>query len=72
METKYTREVVYIGGKALLDAILKEFNNGWFHIVAQDPDMLVVGDNIRNVKFSRKNFRILEKFTFDTRVRAIR
>ena len=60
----YAIEVARIGGDALMKAVRKEFANDFF-IVARTADDLVLSDNKKNVKFSRKNNRVLERHVFE-------
>jgi hypothetical protein len=62
---KHALEVSTIGGDALMKSVRKEFS-GDFFIVARNHDDLVLGDGTKNVKFSRKNNRILERHIFET------
>lgn len=57
-------EVSKIGGDSLMKSVRKEFSGNFF-IVARTPDDLVLGDGIKNVKFSRKNNRVLERHVFE-------
>jgi hypothetical protein len=60
----YALEIRHIGGDLLLNAVRKEFPKT-FHIVSRTPDDVVLGDGIKNVKFSRKNNRVLERHVFE-------
>ena len=60
----YAIEVARIGGDALMKAVRKEFANDFF-IVARTAEDLVLSDNMKNVKFSRKNNRVLERHVFE-------
>jgi hypothetical protein len=57
-------EVTHIGGDALMKSVRKEFPNNFF-IVARTQDDLVLGDKTKNVKFSRKTNRVLERHAFE-------
>ena len=61
---KYAIEVTRIGGDALMKSVLKEFSSD-FVIVSRTQDEIILGDNIKNVKFSRKNNRVLERHVFE-------
>jgi hypothetical protein len=61
---KYAIEVTRIGGDALMKSVLKEFSSD-FVIVSRTQDEIILGDNIKNIKFSRKNNRVLERHFFE-------
>ena len=57
-------EVVRIGGDKLMNVVRKEFANEFF-IVARTVDIIVLGDNKKNVSFSRTKNRVLERNVFE-------
>jgi hypothetical protein len=61
---KYAIEVTRIGGDALMKSVLKEFSSD-FVIVSRNQDEIILGDNTKNVRFSRKNNRVLERHIFE-------
>jgi len=61
---KYSVEVARMGGDALMKSVLKEFSSD-FTIISRNCDYIVLGDNTKNVKFSRKNNRVLERHLFE-------
>lgn len=61
---KYYAEVARMGGDALMKSVLKEFPSD-FTIISRNSDDIVLGDNTKNVKFSRKNNRVLERYLFE-------
>lgn len=62
---KHAIEVARIGGDTLMKSVRKEFPSDFF-IVARTPDDLVLSDSMKNVKFSRKNNRVLERHVFES------
>lgn len=60
---RFATEIFRLGGERLLAAAHKEFKS--FFIVARTPEYVVLGDGSKNVSFSRKNFRILERVNFE-------
>jgi predicted esterase YcpF (UPF0227 family) len=63
MLDKYELELIEIGEKKLLDFVKKEFPDK-FSIIARTDEMFVLGDSIKNVKFSRDKFKVLERYVF--------
>ena len=61
---KYAEEIHHIGGDALLNTARKEFPKS-FHIVSRTPDYVVIGNDLKNVKISRKNNRVQERHVFE-------
>ncbi len=59
---KYALEVERVGGKDLVEAVKKEFQDVFYHIVARDQDMIVLGSNEKNVMFCRKSNKVKERF----------
>jgi len=59
----YALEVLRCFGEMMLKVANKEFENG-FVIVARTPEYVVLGDNEKNISFSRSTFKIKERFVF--------
>jgi AICAR transformylase/IMP cyclohydrolase PurH len=60
---RFAIEIFRIGGEKLLQAAHKEFKS--FFIVARTQEYVVLGNGEKNVSFSRKNFRVLERTNFE-------
>lgn len=61
---KYEVEVARVGGDKLMSSVRKEFTKEFF-IVARTDEIIVLGDASKNVSFSRKNSRVIERNVFD-------
>jgi hypothetical protein len=59
----YALEVLRCFGEMMLKVANKEFENG-FVIVARTPEYVVLGDKEKNISFSRKSFKVKERFIF--------
>lgn len=64
---KYEAEVARIGGDKLMSAAREEFIKEFF-IVARTDKIIVLGDETKNVSFSRKNSRVIERNVFERNV----
>jgi ABC-type thiamine transport system ATPase subunit len=63
----YYEAVIHrFGGEGLLNSARAEMDRP-FSIVAQTQDYFVLTDGKKNVKFGRKNGRVLERFDLVTR-----
>lgn len=61
---KFAEEIRHIGGDQMLNVARKEFNKS-FTIVSRTCDFVVIGDEFKNVKISRKTNRVQERHVFD-------
>lgn len=61
---KHAIEVLNIGGAALMKSVMKEFSNP-FVIVSRTTDDIVLGDETKNIMFSRKTNKVLERNVFE-------
>ena len=68
---KHEAEVKRMGGDVLVSFIRKEFP-GPFSIVARTDEMFVLGNNEKNVKFSRFKLRVMERIFHDQNRRISR
>lgn len=60
---RFATEIFHIGGNKLLEAAQKEFKS--FFIVARTQEYVVLGNDEKNVSFSRSTFRVLERHVFE-------
>lgn len=64
MPNKFADEVKSIATELMLKNIQTEFGCEYF-IVGRTPEDIVLGNGKKNVKFSRKNGKILERNVFN-------
>lgn len=61
---KYSLEVISVGGEKLLKNVRAEVGEKFF-IVGRDADFIILGNEKMNVSFSRKTYKVKERFVFE-------
>lgn len=61
---KHALEVIHIGGAALMKSVMKEFSKP-FVIISRTPEDIILGDETKNIRFSRKTNKVLERHVFE-------
>lgn len=54
------KEIFSIGGEVLVELVRKELKENFF-IIVRDAKILILGNAEKTVKFSRKNFRVMDR-----------
>jgi hypothetical protein len=51
------KEVFKVGGKQLVDAVLKEFSDTKIEIIGRDQENIILGSEEKNVRFCRTRLK---------------
>jgi len=60
----HAQEILNRFGKSMLKNMQKQLPKG-FHIVASDDSTIVIGDQHRNIVFSRNTHKMISEFVFE-------